>query len=89
MRCGICKAQGHNARLCPKRPGGTTRVEIPRHLADHVLPDLRALARANVWASNFLESVMLSCYLQGALHALTLSQDYPELLKKTPERSLP
>lgn len=70
MRCGRCREVGHNAGHCPTRPDATVRIEAPGDYAETLLHErLRPLIRPCVSAPNMLESLMLSCYLQGAMDA--------------------
>lgn len=52
----------------PPRPRETFFIEVARPDAEEVLLQrLRPLLRACVWSERFTESLMLSCYLQGAM----------------------
>ena len=71
-RCGVCRVLGHTVRHCPKRPDATVLIRVPEESAEQILWDrLRPLQRASMWDENVLRCLMLSCYLQGALDALT------------------
>lgn len=52
----------------PPRPRETFYIEVGSREAQAILLDrLKPLLRACVWSENFTESLMLSCYLQGAM----------------------
>lgn len=71
-KCGYCRLVGHTARHCRKRPDATVTIDVPEENAEQILRDrLRPIQRAAVWDENMMRAVMLSCYLQGALDALT------------------
>jgi len=70
-KCGRCKEPGHTGKTCPRNPESTWRMDVPPDMAEIALRRVRPFIRANGWAPNFLESLMLSCYLQGALDART------------------
>ena len=67
VRCGVCRRTGHTARACRERYGATETVRIPAEPGETLLLMLRPMIRACVWERNFVETVALSCYLQGVL----------------------
>lgn len=68
MRCGRCRRPGHSWKRCPQNPESTVSVDVPQDAAEILLRDrLRPLLRAAAWSTNLIDTLMLSCYLQGAL----------------------
>ena len=72
MKCGSCKAVGHNYRSCLKRPGRTDRIDVPANVAAIALGRVEPFISASRWSENFMNTVMLSCYLQGLMDGQTI-----------------
>jgi hypothetical protein len=68
-RCGRCRKPGHTWKTCQKNPG--VKCDVPQAAAEVALRRLTPFVPACSREPNFLQSLMLSCYLQGALDALT------------------
>lgn len=78
-RCGICKVAGHNAQRCPQRPGQIVRVEVPAEPAGIAYERCRGFLGPMEYQDDPLRSLMLSCYLQGAMDMLSLVEHHPQL----------
>ena len=70
-RCSLCRTSGHSARTCPTRPDATRVLQLDEALVNIVMRErLDPILRATMRESNVLKSLMISCYLQGAVDAL-------------------
>ena len=66
-RCGLCHQAGHMSNRCPKNPNATVSIEVPHRVMDIALRRVRPLLRASFFAENIMETIMVSCYLQGIM----------------------
>ena len=62
----------------PKRH--TTRVEIPQSIVADAQHRVTDIIRACMWDTNIIESIALSCYLQGCQDTMALIDQRPEFL---------
>lgn len=69
--CSLCKTPGHIARTCAMRPDATRALRLPEELVDVVMRNqLEPILRATIREPNMLKSLMIGCYLQGAVDAM-------------------
>jgi len=59
----------------------TERITIPHEQAQMVLRRCDGLLRACVWDENVLNSLILSCYLQGLQDGVQVVAHHPEVLE--------
>jgi hypothetical protein len=58
----------------------TVRVELPQSLVQDAQWRIDDIIRACMWEENIIESIALSCYLQGCNDTLQLIEQRPEFV---------
>lgn len=65
----------------------TIRIKLPVQATDFALYRVRDIIRSCMWDENIIDSIALSCYLQGCMDVVQLIEERPEFVNEVSRKS--